>query len=41
MQAVLLPPSASMGVEGGGSDSATLEVMAKSEVKKSIDELRE
>ena len=37
MQEPLLPPSASIGVEGEGSDSGTLEVMVKSEVKESID----
>jgi hypothetical protein len=30
------PPSASIGVEGGGSDTGTLEVVVKSEAKKSI-----
>ena len=36
MQPKLLPPSASMGVEGESSDSEVLEVMAKSGAKESI-----
>jgi hypothetical protein len=32
----LMPLSASIGVEGEGSDSGTLEVVVKSEAKKSI-----
>ena len=32
-----VPPSASMGVEGVGSNSGSMEMMEKSEVKESID----
>jgi hypothetical protein len=36
MQPPVDPPSASIGVEGEESESGTLEVMVKSEAKKSI-----
>jgi hypothetical protein len=36
MQPPVDPPSASIGVEGEGSESGTLVMMVKSEVKKSI-----
>jgi hypothetical protein len=36
VQQPLDPPSASMGVDGEGSSSGVLEVMVKSEAKKSI-----
>jgi hypothetical protein len=36
MQEPLLPPSASIGIEGEGSDSGTSEVMVKSAAKESI-----